>query len=338
MELIVLAGGDYQQYEDLLFQRDQLDKEAVLYEMAYRREFGELELKGYELRVDCIGLKKSIAYCQKMLNRGETIDEDKMKASVEMQMKAYRQQIAEMIRANKESESKGKVSAYQAREIKKIYRRIAKLIHPDINPLTKDDADLRDLFQRAITAYRCNSLKELRETEVLINRYLKEQGFERIETSIPNIEEKIRELLKGDAESQMYAVYSLINQNLRKHKVLVDDILSSDTISQAKDILIYALIEQEISEEFFLVKDGLEYHFVPRYCLLPEESDGYQEAVKELKEVYLHEPSLYQFALDLLQEKCFSHLPLSYEAEESGQLVDAIKSELAKMFGTVDNG
>lgn len=151
-------------------------------------------------------------------------------------------------------------------------------------------------------------------------------------------EEKIRELLKGDGESQMYAVYSLINQNLRKHKVLVDDILSSDTISQAKDILIYALIEQEISEEFFLVKDGLEYHFVPRYCLLPEESDGYQEAVKQLKEVYLHEPSLYQFALDLLQEKCFSHLPLSYEAEESGQLVDAIKSELAKMFGTVDNG
>ena len=147
-------------------------------------------------------------------------------------------------------------------------------------------------------------------------------------------EEKIRELLKGDAESQMYAVYSLTNQNLRKHKVLIDDIFSSDILPQAKDILIYALIEQEISEEFTLNKNGLEYHFVPRYCLLPEESDGYQEAVKELKEIYLHEPSLYQFAIDLLQEKCFSHLPLSYEAEESGQLVEAITGELAKMFGT----
>ena len=147
-------------------------------------------------------------------------------------------------------------------------------------------------------------------------------------------EEKIRELLKGDAESQMYAVYSLTNQNLRKHKVLIDDVFSSDILPQAKDILIYALIEQEISEEFTLNKNGLEYHFVPRYCLLPEESDGYQEAVKQLKEIYLHEPSLYQFAIDLLQEKCFSHLPLSYEAEESGQLVEAITGELAKMFGT----
>ncbi|MBR3150859.1 MAG: hypothetical protein IKF46_02650 [Erysipelotrichaceae bacterium] len=147
-------------------------------------------------------------------------------------------------------------------------------------------------------------------------------------------EDKIRELLKGDAESQMYAVYSLTNQNLRKHKVLIDDVFSSDILPQAKDILIYALIEQEISEEFTLNKNGLEYHFVPRYCLLPEESDGYQEAVKELKEIYLHEPSLYQFAIDLLQEKCFSHLPLSYEAEESGQLVEAITGELAKMFGT----
>ncbi|MBQ1289571.1 MAG: DUF3196 family protein [Erysipelotrichaceae bacterium] len=147
-------------------------------------------------------------------------------------------------------------------------------------------------------------------------------------------EEKIRELLKGDAESQMYAVYSLTNQNLRKHKVLIDDVFSSDILPQAKDILIYALIEQEISEEFTLNKNGLEYRFVPRYCLLPEESDGYQEAVKQLKEIYLHEPSLYQFAIDLLQEKCFSHLPLSYEAEESGQLVEAITGELAKMFGT----
>ncbi|MCR5299490.1 MAG: hypothetical protein K6D92_01175 [Erysipelotrichaceae bacterium] len=147
-------------------------------------------------------------------------------------------------------------------------------------------------------------------------------------------EDKIRELLKGDAESQMYAVYSLTNQNLRKHKVLIDDVFSSDVLPQAKDILIYALIEQEISEEFTLNKNGLEYRFVPRYCLLPEESDGYQEAVKQLKEIYLHEPSLYQFAIDLLQEKCFSHLPLSYEAEESGQLVEAIAGELAKMFGT----
>ncbi|MBR3167309.1 MAG: DUF3196 family protein [Erysipelotrichaceae bacterium] len=147
-------------------------------------------------------------------------------------------------------------------------------------------------------------------------------------------EDKIRELLKGDAESQMYAVYSLTNQNLRKHKVLIDDVFSSDVLPQAKDILIYALIEQEISEEFTLNKNGLEYRFVPRYCLLPEESDGYQEAVKQLKEIYLHEPSLYQFAIDLLQEKCFSHLPLSYEAEESGQLVGAITGELAKMFGT----
>ena len=147
-------------------------------------------------------------------------------------------------------------------------------------------------------------------------------------------EDKIRELLKGDAESQMYAVYSLTNQNLRRHKVLIDDVFSSDVLPQAKDILIYALIEQEISEEFTLNKNGLEYRFVPRYCLLPEESDGYQEAVKQLKEIYLHEPSLYQFAIDLLQEKCFSHLPLSYEAEESGQLVEAITGELAKMFGT----
>ena len=57
-------------------------------------------------------------------------------------------------------------------------------------------------------------MKELRETEVLINRYLKEQGFERIETSIPNIEEKIRELeeeIAGILSTEPYIYKDLLD-------------------------------------------------------------------------------------------------------------------------------
>ena len=95
---------------------------------------------------------------------------------------------------NKASRIVKAISAYQVHEIKKIYRRIVKMLHPDINTLTQDHPDLMDLFQRAMKAYRRNSLKDLQEIEVLINKFLRDQGIIRVECTIPNLQERILEL------------------------------------------------------------------------------------------------------------------------------------------------
>ena len=53
-----------EQYENLILQRDRLEKEAEQYRMNYFREFGELITDAFQARIDCIALKKSIAFCQ----------------------------------------------------------------------------------------------------------------------------------------------------------------------------------------------------------------------------------------------------------------------------------
>ena len=63
-ELIKKENGKYKKYEELLLKRDQLNKEAGAIHTLYIKEFGELLLEDFELKVECIKKKKQISYCQ----------------------------------------------------------------------------------------------------------------------------------------------------------------------------------------------------------------------------------------------------------------------------------
>ena len=80
--------------------------------------------------------------------------------------------------------------------IKSIYRKLAKLIHPDINPIVVDNENLMDLWNRIVIAYQCNELKEIQELEVLVHKALEQLGVDEIEIDIPDINIKIDELNK----------------------------------------------------------------------------------------------------------------------------------------------
>ena len=74
MEIVHIAAGDYPKYESLLLQRDQLKKEALLYRRAYIHEFGKLINQVFEKKIECIRIKKSIAFCLLAKNHGKKPD------------------------------------------------------------------------------------------------------------------------------------------------------------------------------------------------------------------------------------------------------------------------
>lgn len=194
MDIIRVANGDYGRYEELLLQRDQLEKEAFGYQQAYTREFGDLTVEAFQLKIDCISLKKSISFCIAAKNRGEEADVSQLTDYLAAQMAVYRKQLEDMI-AERDAAQKGKpISVYEVGEIKKIYRRIAKLLHPDISTLTVDYPKLGELFGRVMIAYQCNDLQELRDLEVLINKVLADNGVGSVNIVIPDIANRILDL------------------------------------------------------------------------------------------------------------------------------------------------
>lgn len=194
MELIRITCGDYDRYEELLLQLEQLEKESYYIQEEYISTFGELNNELFRIKIECIRLKKAITWYQTQLNKGLKPDPAEMDRYLQIHMAAYQQQLEEMIRDWENTKKLAPISRQQAEKVKTIYRRLAKQLHPDINPLTNEVPALYDLFQRIIIAYRANDLVEIQGLEVLADKAINELSGQHVEVMIEDIEEKISSL------------------------------------------------------------------------------------------------------------------------------------------------
>lgn len=194
MELVRVAGGDYSRYEELLLRRDEVEKQADHTFMEYIRIFGDITTEIFKLKVECIAIKKSISYIVMIKNKGEEPDPQRMVKYIEERMTTYQAELDEMIRVNEKSRKGVPISAYREKEIKRVYRKLAKVLHPDLSNVTEKHPALAELFQRVMIAYKCNNYKEIKELEVLTSKALEDLGEERFEVVIPDIEQKTEEL------------------------------------------------------------------------------------------------------------------------------------------------
>ena len=81
-----------------------------------------------------------------------------------------------------------------AAKIKKLYYRLAKQIHPDMNLKTNEIPELKELWQRIVVSYRANDLEELEEAEILVNKFLVDHHLDGNEIKIQDIDTKIEKL------------------------------------------------------------------------------------------------------------------------------------------------
>ncbi len=195
-EIIHVSNSSYAKYEELLMRKDEAKKQAFQYERAYIREFGDLILELFQLKMESIRKKKTIEYCQALANKGESIDQNALQAYLAKELAEYNKQLKKMIRDNEAAKNSSRVTEAVMLKIKRIYHNLVKKIHPDINPVTNENEELKSLWQRLIVAYNCNDLKEMEEIEVIVNALLAKLDLGTIDVTIPNIDEKIAELEK----------------------------------------------------------------------------------------------------------------------------------------------
>ena len=193
-EIIRVSNSSYAKYEELLTRRDEVKKQAFQYERAYVREFGDLILQIFQLKIECIRKKKTIEYCQVFINRGQSVEQNALQEYLQKELEEYRAQLDDMIKDNEAAKKHELVTEADMLKIKRIYHRLVKKIHPDINPITSENEELMGLWQRLIVAYNCNNLKEMEETEVLVNVLLEKLDLGTMDITIPDIDEKIEEI------------------------------------------------------------------------------------------------------------------------------------------------
>ncbi len=96
-------------------------------------------------------------------------------------------------------------------EIKKIYRRIVKKIHPDLNSELFKKDEVKELWNRTMLAYQWNQLEELKEIEVLLERFTLDGS----NCFVENIEERLKKL--------NHEIESILNTNPYQYKFILED-------------------------------------------------------------------------------------------------------------------
>ena len=193
-------------YRSLIIERDELKNQNEENKKNYYQMYKELYKEYYGLMVECIFLKKRIAYCQRCKNHHIKIYKEELEGYMDAVKEDYMHELEEL-RTHK------KIMKQQA---KKTLKRIIKRINPQ-----------HSLWERVVESYRYNNLNDLIDIEMLVdydkqsirknldNTYLSAQ-IERLKKEIESFENRNPKITKEYLEKKIM-IYRLYKYNLDKH-------------------------------------------------------------------------------------------------------------------------
>ncbi len=212
MDNIILSS----EYEKLQNEIDKLHKELtamimekdeLIYhicpsiESDYMIKIGMLEYKAFEVQCNILRIKRKIELIQQKFNRQEAVILPLIEEQLDKEYAEYEAKLKEKLNSINYAiaYSQGKeLSVEDIKELKRIYRKIVKRLHPDINPNITETK--HKLFLNAVAAYKNGDLKTLKSLEILLNEIS------------DNIEDYLSiEYLKGKRESLKKHINSLLS-------------------------------------------------------------------------------------------------------------------------------
>ncbi|MCD8307786.1 MAG: hypothetical protein LUD51_06155 [Clostridia bacterium] len=201
------------QFRTLVLKRDRLRKEEEQVQHAYIRKFGDLIQERFGLQIECVRYKKSISFCQACLNRNEPIYADQLSSAVEGEISGYCEQL-ESIKAVAGMKT-STIPEADRLKVKRIYKEIALMIHPDMHPGQEFSQEMQDLWERAKDAYQRNDLDAIMETKVMVLDLLKKEPAED-----RDIDEGY---LAGRIKALKDEIDEIITNNPYRYKDILDD-------------------------------------------------------------------------------------------------------------------
>ena len=200
-------------YRSLIIKRDELKKQVEENQKDNYQIYADSYKEYYSLMVECIFLKKRIAYCQRCKNHHIKIYKEELEGYMDAVKEDYMHELEEL-RTHKKI-MKQHLSDEDMKQVKKIFKRIIKRIDPN-NPL----------WERTLESYRYNNLNDLIDIEMLVdydkqsirknldNTYLSAQ-IERLKKEIESIENRNPKITKEYLEKKIM-IYKLYKYNLDK--------------------------------------------------------------------------------------------------------------------------
>lgn len=182
----------------LLLERDELQFVICKnIEMEYMMKLGSIEYKAYEAQCVTLRLKRKIELIQTKKNRQEKVIFSEIEEVLDSEFAEYQKQLDEQINKMNEALKRSKAEILtdeESEELKKLYRKIVRALHPDIHPdVSKAQFHL---FDNAVQAYKNGDLNTLRIIEEMIGNDSLPQQYDEALTQLTEEKNRLQNLLK----------------------------------------------------------------------------------------------------------------------------------------------
>lgn len=179
-----------------------LERDELLYmecrniEMAYMLSLGGLEYKVYEAECAVLRLKRKLELIQAKRNLQERIVIAQIEITLDTEFSEYKERLKAQIDKMNEAidrSHRGLLTDEQAKELKRLYRKIVKSLHPDLHPDLSDSQ--LELFKNAVTAYENGDLQTLQIISEMVGEPLPDTSQDAM-TQLTHEKERLGNLLK----------------------------------------------------------------------------------------------------------------------------------------------
>lgn len=152
----------------LLLERDNLlFHECKNIEAEYVLEFGKLEYKVYEAECEYRRLKRKLELIITSRNHNEPIDLDTIEEQLEKELEEFYKILNAKLGEIEDAKIRQglpRLSVEEDKELKSLYRKLIKKLHPDMNPNVTEYE--KELFNKVVECYENGNLLELQMIEI----------------------------------------------------------------------------------------------------------------------------------------------------------------------------
>ena len=206
-------------------------------ETEYMLKLGSLEYKAYEAQCAALRLKRRIELIQARKNRQEAINLTVIDKTLDEEFLEYEKKLNEQVDKMNDAleHSKGDyLSEEDNKELKKLYRKIVRVLHPDINPeVTMAQVKMLD---NAINAYKNGDLKSLRIIDEMVGDHKLPEKHQDALTQLKEEKKRLNRMVTSIQES--------INKIKSEYPYCVKDILEDEKKVEQKKAELEELLKQ----------------------------------------------------------------------------------------------